>query len=75
VAIKRAGAWSIQKLVLKVDGREGAIDVINATSAFRGGVETRLAPVRLAALAFPLQRAARTARRSTPRSESPMMRA
>lgn len=32
-AIKKSGVWSIQKLMLKIDGRDDVIDVVSPTSA------------------------------------------
>lgn len=32
-AVKKSGVWSIQKLMLKLDGRDETIDVLNPTSA------------------------------------------
>ncbi len=32
-ASKKGGVWSIQKLMLKVDGRDEIIDILNPTSA------------------------------------------
>ena len=40
-ASKKGGVWSIQRLRLKVDGREEVIDILNPTSALRDPASTR----------------------------------
>jgi hypothetical protein len=44
MAIKRAGVWLIQRLVLKVDGRDDVIDLVHPTSALREPASPHAAP-------------------------------
>jgi hypothetical protein len=41
-AIKKDGVWSIKKLTLKVDGRDGVIDLINQSKVEINGVRRRV---------------------------------
>jgi hypothetical protein len=42
-AIRKGGVWSIQRLMLKVDGRDDIIDILNPTSALLDRASTRAA--------------------------------
>ncbi|MGD0562915.1 MAG: cytochrome c oxidase assembly factor Coa1 family protein [Roseiarcus sp.] len=42
-AIRKGGVWSIQRLMLKIDGRDEIIDILNPTSALLDRASTRAA--------------------------------